>query len=836
MVFFVVLYVVAQLHVCGAGLGNRGIKNPSVCCYPALLLKRNQQQCPVHLLKKQKWGIGVKMEENLDVTGRMERVPVVTLRELVVFPCTTVYFEVGRENTVKALKEAMDDRQVVFTVAQKDPSVEMPGLDDLYDTGTLADVKQIVDMPGKVIRVVITGRMRMRLTSLETEDGYFTGTVESLPETGDTSYGLEMAALLRGLKDLFRVYANENGRYNQRLIEEILNISDLDTLVYQICSNIPVGYQVKQKILSEDSIIDRHEQLSVVLNKEIGILRIQEEVARRVRSQVESNQKEYYLREQLKAIHRELGEDDAESDASRYTKKADKLKASKKVKKKLSEEIRRFKLTNQNSSENAVIRGYIETLLDIPWKKESRSNTDIVRAAEVLDREHYGLKKVKERVIECIAVKAIKKDGASPIICLAGPPGTGKTSIVKSVAKSMGRKYVRICLGGVRDEAEIRGHRRTYVGAMPGRIVAALRTAGVKNPVMLLDEIDKLGNDYKGDPSSALLEVLDPGQNKHFMDHYVELPVDLSKVMFICTANTTDTIPRPLLDRMEVIEMSGYTSNEKFHIAKEHLIEKQKIANGLTKPQLNISDRAIKIIIENYTREAGVRNLERKIAQICRKAAMEAAKDAGCKVRVSERNIRKFLGTGKYDTNMANTKPDVGIVRGLAWTSVGGDTLEIEVNIMRGTGKLELTGKLGDVMQESAKIALSYVRSVAPDNLPEKYFKEHDIHLHVPEGAVPKDGPSAGITMATAIYSAITGKKARADVAMTGELTLRGRVLPIGGLKEKILAAKTAGIKLVLVPSRNKKDIDDLEDEILDGIDIKYVQDAEEVFKEVLVQ
>ncbi len=778
----------------------------------------------------------LEMGENIDVADTMEDVPVVTLRDLVVFPKTTVYFEVGRESTVRALKEAMNSKQLVFTVAQKDPAVENPGIDDLFETGTLAEVKQIVNMPGKIIRVVIVGKERMKLKFLETKDGYLSGTLESLPETGDTSYTLEMVALVRGIRDLFQIYANENGRFNHKLIDEILKITDLDTLVYQICSNIPVSYQVKQKILSEDSVIDRHEQLSVVLSREIGIMRIQEDISKRVKEQVGSNQKEYYLREQMKAIHKELGDEDSENDADKYIESLKKLKASKKVKKKIKDEIRRFKLTSSSSSENAVIRGYIETLLDIPWKKESNSNTDVVHASGVLDKDHYGLKNVKERVLECIAVRAIKKDGQSPVICLAGPPGTGKTSVAKSVAKAMDRKYVRICLGGVRDEAEIRGHRRTYVGAMPGRIVTALRSAKVKNPVMLLDEIDKLGSDYKGDPSSALLEVLDSEQNKHFRDHYVELPVDLSKVMFICTANTTDTIPKPLLDRMEVIELPGYTSNEKFHIAKEHLLEKQKIANGLTKNQLNISDRAVKIIIENYTREAGVRNLERKIAQICRKAAMEAAKDADCRIRVSERNIRKFLGTEKYTIDMANTEPDTGIVRGLAWTGSGGDTLEVEVNVMKGTGKLELTGKLGDVMQESAKIALSYVRSVASENLPDKYFEEHDVHLHVPEGAVPKDGPSAGITMATAIYSAVTGQKVRADVAMTGELTLRGRILPVGGLKEKILAAKTAGIKLVFVPAKNKKDIDDIEKEILDGINVKYTQHAEEVFKEVLVQ
>ena len=564
-------------------------------------------------------------------------------------------------------------------------------------------------------------------------------------------------------------------------------------------------------------------------------MRIQQDITNRVKCQVEQNQKEYYLREQVKAIHKELGDSDSANDADRYTEAVKKLKAPDKVKKKLKDEIRRFKLTSSNSSENAVLRGYIETLLDIPWKKKSKDNASIEYATKVLDEDHYGLKKVKERVLECLAVKMLKENGQSPIICLVGPPGTGKTSIAKSVAKAMNRKYVRICLGGVRDEAEIRGHRKTYVGAMPGRFVAALKEVKVKNPLMLLDEIDKLGGDYKGDPSSALLEVLDPEQNKHFRDHYVELPIDLSKVMFICTANSLDTIPRPLLDRMEVIEIAGYTANEKFHIAKDYLVEKQKEANGIAKSQLTISDKALNTIIEKYTREAGVRGLERKIAAVCRKAAMEIAGGTSDKVRVSDRNIKKYLGTEKYDVNMANQSPEVGIVRGLAWTSVGGDTLEIEVNIMDGTGQLQLTGQLGDVMKESANIALSYVRSVVSGDVPKEFFKEHDIHLHVPEGAVPKDGPSAGITMATALYSAVMDKKVRADIAMTGELTLRGRVLPIGGLKEKIIAAKTAGIKLVMVPSKNKKDIDELEEEIIDGIEIKFANEAEDVWKEAIL-
>ena len=771
------------------------------------------------------------MEENLDNKLDNKMIPVVTLRDIVVFPGTTVYFEVGRESTIKAVSEAMNSDKMIFTVAQKDQHEENPGLEDVFEIGTLAEVKQIITLPDKVMRVVIVGIKRMKLKYVETVNDHLCGSLEEVQETGDTSYTLEVVAYVRGLKDLFKVYCDELGKINQQIYQEIMDCTDIERLIYMITSNIPVNYQLKQKILDEDDVMKRHEELSVILSREISIMRIQDDVATRVKRQVDENQKEYYLREQIKAIHKELGDEDEVSEADKYTEKLEKLKAPKRVKKKISEEIRRFRLTNSNSSENAVIRGYIETLLSIPWKKKSKDNTDILHAQEILDEDHYGLKKVKERVLECLAVKTLKEDGQSPIICLVGPPGTGKTSIAKSVARALDRKYVRICLGGVRDEAEIRGHRRTYVGAMPGRIIAGLKRAKVKNPLILLDEIDKIGTDSKGDPSAALLEVLDPEQNKHFSDHYVEIPVDLSQVMFMCTANTLDTIPRPLLDRMEVIELSGYTEPEKFHIAKEHLIEKQITANGLTKSQLTISDKAIHIIIQNYTREAGVRNLERQIAKVCRKAAMEVAKDNDCKVRVSERNIKKFLGMERYENNMANEHSDVGIVRGLAWTSVGGETLEIEVNIMDGTGKLELTGKLGDVMQESAKIALSYVRSVLSDKIDSEYFNKHDIHLHVPEGAVPKDGPSAGITMATALYSALTGKKVRADVAMTGEITLRGRILPIGGLKEKLIAAKIAGIKLVTVPEKNKKDVAEIENEVKEGIDIKFVTSAEDVWK-----
>lgn len=760
-----------------------------------------------------------------------EYIPVLALRDVVVFPGSTVYLEIGRKKTVKAIQEAMTNHNHIFTVAQKNAKEENPGQEDLYETGTLAEVKQIVKMPDGINRVVIVGLKRMELCQLvEKEDCLYAG-LEEMPDVGDLSYTLEVVAMVRGLKDLFRVYVTELGNMNEKLVEETMEQTDLSRLMDQICADIPVNYQIKQGLLEETDLFARHEKISVVLSREIGILRVQEDIARRVKEQVDENQKEYYLREQIKAIYKELGEDDAVSDADRYKRKLEELKAPKKVRRKLEEEIRRFKKTSSNSSENSVIRGYIETLLGFPWKKTSRDQLDIAHAEEVLNEDHYGLEKVKERVLECLSVRALKQDGTSPIICLVGPPGTGKTSIARSVARAMNRKYVRICLGGVRDEAEIRGHRRTYVGAMPGRIVTGLKNAGVNNPVMLLDEIDKLGGDYKGDPSSALLEVLDPEQNKHFSDHYMELPVDLSQVMFLCTANSLEPIPRPLLDRMEVIELSGYTVNEKYHIAKEHLLEKQKSANGLTKQQLTVSEKALRTVISGYTREAGVRGLEKKIAAVCRKAAREVAQNPEKKVRVSERNIKQYLGKELYRQTMANELPEIGVVRGLAWTSVGGDTLETEVNIIPGTGKLELTGKLGEVMQESAKIALTYVKSRVQEKMDSEYFEKRDIHIHVPEGAVPKDGPSAGVTMATALYSAIMEKAVRPDVAMTGEITLRGRVLPIGGLKEKLLAAKAAGIKLVMVPEKNKKDIEEMEQEVLEGIQIRYASQVEDIWK-----
>ena len=776
----------------------------------------------------------------------MVKMPVLTLRDVVVMPGITVFFEVGRDKTIAALEAAMAEERLVFAVAQKDPQVENPGMDDLFEIGTIAQVKQTVKVSKNVLRVVLVGQKRGRLQYVETVQEHMEGTIdadidEELPDIwSDESIleapvqktkQLEMIARVRQLKQMFSLYAQENGHMNQQVVDSIMKETDLLQILYQITENIPVHYHLKQDILSKEHLTEQYEALCVVLNREIGILKIQGDIAQKVKSQVEENQKEYYLREQIKAIYKELGEEDTGSEADRFREKLEKLKAPKKVKNKIEDEIRRFKMVSSNSSESAVIRGYIETLLAMPWKKKSQDNTDILHAQEVLDADHYGLQKVKERILECLAVKKLKEDGASPIICLVGPPGTGKTSIARSVAKAMNRKYVRICLGGVRDEAEIRGHRRTYVGAMPGRIAQGLKNVKVKNPLMLLDEIDKLASDFKGDPSSALLEVLDPEQNKHFSDHYIELPLDLSQVLFICTANRLDTIPRPLLDRMEVIELSGYTENEKFHIAKDHLWAKQCAKNGLEKKQISITDKALRRVILNYTREAGVRGLERQIAALCRKAAKEVAEDSSRKVRISDRNLTEYLSKPIYEQTMANESAEIGIVRGLAWTQVGGDTLEIEVCILPGNGKLQLTGKLGDVMKESAQIALTLVKARTSEKLDDDYYEKHDIHIHVPEGAVPKDGPSAGVTMSTAIYSAVMEQPVRPDIAMTGEVTLRGRVLPIGGLKEKLLAAKAAGIRLVFVPDKNKKDIAELEEEVLEGLQIKYARTIDDIWR-----
>lgn len=781
----------------------------------------------------------------------MIKKPLMALRDVVALPGVTAYIEVAKAETVSAMEAAMNDDQMVFTVAKKDAENSDVNMDNLFEVGTVAKVKQIARMPDKYVRVVLEGGKRAHLLALETVDaGYIMATVQVdedeedvwdnvqiLSNHGEPTKQLKRVAMIRQIKQLFREYAERQGKMGQQLQDIVSESIDLDQIIYMITANLPIHYHLKQSIIEHDQIEDRFTELMIVLERELGILRLQGEITEMVKQQVEDNQKDYYLREQIKAIHKELGEDDAESEADKFERKLEKLKAPAKVKKKIKEEIGRYKRISSNNSESAVIRGYLETLLAMPWKKASQDNTDVEHAKEILDADHYGLEKVKERILEYLAVKKLNKEGTGTILCLVGPPGTGKTSIAKSVAKALGRKYVRICLGGVRDEAELRGHRRTYVGAMPGRVITAVKNAKVKNPLILFDEIDKMVSDGRGDPAAALLEILDPEQNKHFSDHYLELPFDLSKAFFICTANGTDTISRPLLDRMEVIELPGYTENEKFHIAKEHLWAKQLKQNGITRSQLTITDKALRTMILRYTREAGVRGLERKIASVCRKAAKAVAQaDEGTKtkLRISDRNIKEYLGKPVYKPNVANEKPEVGIVRGLAWTSVGGETLEIEVVALNGTGKLELTGKLGDVMKESARIALTYVRFLVQDEVDEDYFEKHDIHIHVPEGATPKDGPSAGITMTTAIYSAVTGKPVRADIAMTGEVTLRGRVLPIGGLKEKLLAAKQAGIKEVLVPKENSRDVDEMETEILEGIILQYVHCVEDVLKEAL--
>lgn len=734
--------------------------------------------------------------------------PMVALRGLTIMPEMIVHFDVSRERSIAAIQQAMVEEQEIFLVAQKSIETENPGQDDVYETGTVASVKQLIKLSKKVVRVLVEGKNRAVLKKIEETDPYLRAEVEVLEEQEITiPDDLNAEAMMRGLKEIITEYAAKNGKISKESVAEILDITDLKRLVNEVAANIPLKYKDQQELLEELDFWSRYEKLSLKLVNEMQIMEIKEELQRKVKNKVDKHQKEYLLREQLKVIREELGEDTTFSDADEFEEACSKLDAPEEVKEKLHKEIGRFKNTIGSQAENGVIRTYIETILEMPWNKRAEDNTDINYAKEVLEADHYGLEQVKERILEFLAVRILTQKGESPILCLVGPPGTGKTSIAKSLARSLKKPFVRISLGGVRDEAEIRGHRKTYVGAMPGRIANGIRTAGVKNPVLLLDEIDKVSTDYKGDTFSALLEVLDSEQNSKFRDHYLEVPLDLSEVTFITTANTLQTIPRPLLDRMEIIEISSYTENEKLHIAIEHLIPKQLEKHGITDEQLSFSKKAIWKIAHNYTKEAGVRQLEREIGNICRKAAKELLTTEKEKITVTDRNLHKFLGKEKYSYQMANAAPEVGIVRGLAWTSVGGDTLQIEVNVMPGKGEIMLTGQLGDVMKESARAGISYIRSVSKKYaIAEDFFEKHDIHVHIPEGAVPKDGPSAGITMATAMLSAVTGKKVRADLAMTGEITLRGRVLPIGGLKEKLLAAKNAGIQTVLIPKENTAD------------------------------
>ena len=770
------------------------------------------------------------------MTNQNMVLPSIALRGTTILPGMIVHFDVSRERSVKAIEAAMLHDQKIFLVTQIDPEVETPDLAGVYHVGTIAYIKQVVKLPQNLLRVLVEGTGRATLVKFEQEFPFIRSEITPVDEENMQMPEPVMEAMHRSLKELFHRYCMENGKVSKELVAQILNIENIEELVEQIAVNLPLSYQNKQKILEALTLEERYEVLGAILSNEIEIMQIGRDLQKKVKARVDKNQREYILREQLKLIREELGEDNTADEAEEFKKKLQELQASDEVKEKISKEIERFKNTNSNVSENAVLRGYIETMLALPWDKKSTDSDDLKEAWKVLQEGHYGLKDVKERVMEFLSVRKLTHKGKSPILCLVGPPGTGKTSIAKSIAEAMHKKYVRICLGGVRDEAEIRGHRKTYVGAMPGRITAALQQAGVSNPLMLLDEIDKTSSDYKGDTSAALLEVLDPEQNSKFMDHYIEVPQDLSEVLFIATANDVQGIPRPLLDRMELIEIAGYTENEKEHIAKEHLIPKQMEENGIEKGKLTIQSAALKKIINSYTKEAGVRNLERTIGQICRKTARLIMEEDKKKVTVTSKNLSDFLGKEHFNYLMANKKDEIGISRGLAWTQVGGDTLQIEVNVMPGKGELMLTGQLGDVMKESAQAGITYIRSIASDYKVEpEFFQENDIHVHIPEGAVPKDGPSAGITMATAILSAIIKKPVRADLAMTGEITLRGRVLPIGGLKEKLLAAKYAKIKEVLVPAENKPDIQELDKEITDGLTITFVSSMKEVLNKALV-
>lgn len=761
--------------------------------------------------------------------------PMLALRDIAVLPGMLVHFDINRKISIQAVEQAMKSDQLIFTVLQKDAMVDDPTPEELYRVGCVARIKQIIKLPGNLIRVLVTGEERGELDYMVSVSPYFSAQVVVEPfETAEKYSKAEQQAMHSTLKEMLQAYFEVNAKIGKDVSGQLLHVAELDRFMEQITVMLPLTSYQRQDILEEVDFFRRFSLIAQVLASEIEELRIRKELQEKVKIKLDKNQKEYVLREQLKVIRDELGDT---GEAEEFLERLDNLTANDTTKAAIKKEIERYQRLGGAASESAVARTYIEVLLDMPWEKKTGDDFSLAKAKEILDRDHYGMEKVKERILQYLAVRKRTGTAGGTILCLVGPPGTGKTSVARSVAEALGKKYVRVCLGGVRDEAEIRGHRRTYIGAMPGRIAAGIRQAKVKNPLMLLDEIDKIASDYKGDPSAALLEVLDPEQNAHFMDHYIDMPMDLSEVLFIATANTLDTIPGPLLDRMEIIELSSYTENEKFFIGKKHLWKKELQKNGLTAKELKISDAGIRAVIEGYTKEAGVRRLSQRFGEICRKAVWKIdTEEAEVPVKVTDKNLSDFLGKKKNRKDAAEKKPQVGLVRGLAWTSVGGTTLEIEVNVLEGKGGFVLTGKLGDVMKESAQTALTYVRSICGKKLGADYFEEHTLHIHIPEGAVPKDGPSAGITMATAIYSAVMKVPVVPELAMTGEVTIRGRVLPIGGLKEKLLAAKQIGVKKVLVPAANESDVAELTNEVTDGLVIVFVKEMKEVYAQALVK
>lgn len=780
----------------------------------------------------------MEIDRRKDMENQYISMPMVALRGMTILPEMVIHFDVSRSRSIESVQNAMQsNEQKVFLVAQREVNIEEPTQNDVYEVGCIATIKQLAKMNKNIFRVLITGEERAKLVRMTETDGRLMADVEIIEDYNDYEpEQLSECPEAKGLQEIFFEYTMKSGKVPKDVVTQIADIKEFKKLVNRIAASVPFDYINLQDILEENDLYKRCALLCYKLTTEIAVVGLKENIQAKVKERMEKQQKEFILREQLRVIREELGEDNVLSDAEEFTETTNKMEASGEVKEKLMKEIGRFKSAMQNSAENGVTRTYIETMLEMPWDKMAEESIDLEYAKNILEEDHYGLEKVKERILEFLAVRKLTSKGESPILCLVGPPGTGKTSIAKSLSKALNRPYARISLGGVRDEAEIRGHRKTYVGAMPGRIANALKSAGAKNPLILLDEIDKVSNDYKGDTFSALLEVLDSEQNVKFRDHYLEVPLDLSEVLFVTTANTLQTIPRPLLDRMEVIEISSYTENEKMHIATKHLIPKQLAKHGLTEEQLVIEESALWKMVQGYTKEAGVRQLERTVGEICRKVAREILEEGICPVVVSHENIGRYLGKEKFRFDMINQTDEIGIVRGLAWTSVGGDTLEIEVNIMPGKGDILLTGQLGDVMKESARAGISYIRSVGEEyQIAEDFFEKHDIHIHIPEGATPKDGPSAGITMATAMISAITKQKVRADVAMTGEITLRGRVLPIGGLKEKLLAAKSAGVKTVFVPEKNMRDVEEISVEITEGLEIIPVSQMIEVLKIALV-